>query len=384
MKTKSKLYFILTLIFLFISCEPFIKDRNGSDNDIKLEIYAFNYAYDYGSTGDRFAPMPLFMDWEFYSSRRMKEEGEVIMKFPDDNDGYFCYAKRKGYYTEVYNFINGDTVFIDLDTVQPGKSCGVIFRYSDCQLPFYMRNAHLPVYSGGDTVYSIRTDKFGRFAVNYESEEYQMEYPENNFMGFYPAANYMDYFIDLGSDYCQMLEKPNIYIYPETDMVLDVELVFPDGGMVVKSYPQYPDGWKNIEVSPNGTIDNKFGYLFYESSNPDLFQYQEGWVVQKDDLEQFFIHNMKKTKFIQNEIDDFIEYWIPLLTDYEHYAIYPQYNRTLDKMVQLKFSKSPESLIRLIYCIKGLESSKFILNEPKIPTFKRTGFTVTEWGVVRK
>ena len=42
---------------------------------------------------------------------------------------------------------------------------------------------------------------------------------------------------------------------------------------------------------------------------------------------------MAQTGFNQKEIDDFMEYWIPLLTDHPYYAIYPQYNEQLEEMI---------------------------------------------------
>ncbi len=65
-------------------------------------------------------------------------------------------------------------------------------------------------------------------------------------------------------DTCIMVLKPNIYIYPENETQLMVELDFPLGGNVVTSIPQYENGW-NVTIDTNGLIDNSYSYLFYES-----------------------------------------------------------------------------------------------------------------------
>ena len=137
-------------------------------------------------------------------------------------------------------------------------------------------------------------------------------------------------------------------------------------------------------MEPSGIIDGQFEYLFYESLQPDYGQYAAGWVVIREQLEDFFRNNMGQTGFNQKEIDDFIEYWIPILTEYPYYAIYPQYRGELEEMVKLEFSAQPESLIRLIYSVRGLEDNNLNIQEPVIPPFSRDGFTVTEWGVILK
>ena len=103
--------------------------------------------------------------------------------------------------------------------------------------------------------------------------------------------------------------KPNIYLYPGKKCKLDVSLAFPQGGEVVKSIPDYPGEWDNIKVKPNGMIDNEFEYLFYEAALPDRWQVDEGWSVMINDLEKFFRKNMAEHGFIENEINDFINYW---------------------------------------------------------------------------
>ena len=72
---------------------------------------------------------------------------------------------------------------------------------------------------------------------------------------------------------------------------------------------------------------------------------------------------------------------IPLLIDYSFYAIYPQYNEQISKMVELEFSVEPDNLLRLIYAIEGQQDNSLILHEPEIPDFNREGFFVVEWGV---
>jgi hypothetical protein len=175
--------------------------------------------------------------------------------------------------------------------------------------------------------------------------------------------------------------KPNIYIYPEEQLDLNVQIHFPLGGEILTSIPEYGVGW-NISVDTNGLINNEYRYLFYESIQPDVWQKQHGWIVEKDKLESFFRENMTQYGFKGAEIDDFIEYWIPRLDKNKLYVIYPQTNEIIDKVISLEFSLQPENMLRLHYLIKGADSKNSSLTAPTIKEFKREGYFITEWGVI--
>jgi hypothetical protein len=177
------------------------------------------------------------------------------------------------------------------------------------------------------------------------------------------------------------VDKPNIYIYPTQKIELDVYLSFPMGGSVVQSIPQYNNGW-SVTVDTSGLINNQYHYLFYECRVPNYFQKEKGWIVEEENLEIFFRENLAQTGFINNEIDDFIEYWIPRLNYSSEYILYPQYSNDISPLIELTLSEQPNSLLRYFYLIE--ENSKGIstIEKPAIPEFNRTGFTVAEWGVI--
>ena len=175
--------------------------------------------------------------------------------------------------------------------------------------------------------------------------------------------------------------KPNIYIYPVNKIELDVSIRFPNGGSITASVPDYKGGW-HIIVDSTGLINNKYRFLFYESDVPNLCQYEKGWIVNGKSLAAFFNKNLQETGFLHDEINDFIDYWIPLIDSAPSYAIYPQYSKELEKMIQIRFSKMPDNILRLSYVIKKIMNPELNIPEPTIPQFKRKGFTVTEWGVI--
>ncbi len=178
-----------------------------------------------------------------------------------------------------------------------------------------------------------------------------------------------------------VLRKPNIYLYPKKLVNLTITIEFPNGGYLMQTIPQYQDGW-HVTVEPNGLINNRYRFLFYEGRAPDRYQYQAGWVVAGDSLFAFFSNNLKASGFSEAEIKDFIDYWIPILESDTSYAIYPQYQKDLEPIVRLKFSIPPTNLRRLIYVLRECPSTFQIKQRPVIPAFKREGFYVIEWGVV--
>ena len=186
-------------------------------------------------------------------------------------------------------------------------------------------------------------------------------------------------------DTTPVLRKPNIYIYPPETLQLEVILDFPLGGEVISSLPEYGTGW-NVSVEPGGMIDNTYRFLFYESTQPDAWQYSKGWIKNQADLEDFFRNDLLTAGFEGQEIEDFIEYWIPLLQDYPFYAIYPQNREVIEQLVELKFSAGPDTVLRLFYVIKGYEAAPVLhLAIPEEPdAFLREGFFVVEWGGILK
>ncbi|MDO9577048.1 MAG: hypothetical protein Q7J16_04115 [Candidatus Cloacimonadales bacterium] len=298
---------------------------------------------------------------------------------------YVILVEKEDYFTRFYSCSYQDTIIIDAvsgySPIPSSVICGTIFTRNH-----YM-NANNSFFVLQDSVIicNIITNAFGHFSNdslsfgNYQiiEEEY---YPDGFTTDFDVNNFYDDYLVDN----IIYAAKPNIYIYPTETIALDVALSFPNNGNVITSIPEYGSGWENLHIDPSGKINDANNYLFYESVQPDLYQYKHGWLVQREELEIFFIQNLTTTGFDGQEIIDFTDFWIPLLKDYPFYAIYPQYNDQLSEMTKLEFSIEPDNLLRLIYAIEGQQNDSLVLTEPKIPEFQREGFFVVEWGVSLK
>jgi len=324
----------------------------------------------------------------YYSKSQIGEiEVEYVERYSNSNPHldptiYFFTMGRKNQSYSLFNYVESfDTLRIDyqqdFDEIDENLNCGTMYDPYDG----YVKNARFSVWLDSVFVDSLFTDSLGRFETIIEPDSFSLKtsMPDIPAIEFVLLEGYADYFVPY---YYVYVDKPNIYLYPENTIELDVSIEFPQTGEVVTSIPQYPEKWKNITVEPDGTINGQYRYLFYESKQPNFVQRKNGWIVECDNLEDFFRSNMKESGFIQPEIDDFIEYWIPILKDSPCFAIYPQYNEQLEPLIQLNFSKQPDSILRLVYVIEKLDCAENKFEEPEILPFERAGFVVAEWGVV--
>ena len=309
---------------------------------------------------------------------------ERITDPPDEERiiSFHTIARKIGSYTKFTRVGHFDTLRIDyqldFDVINENLNCGTMYDPGDG----FIINARFSVWRDSVFIDSLFTDDLGRFETGIEANDYLLKavvMDESFETEFQLIEGYSDYFFP---SYYVIGYKPNIYLYPEITIELDLNISFPHTGKVVVSKPEYPEQWKNLQIEPDGKINDQYNYLFYESIQPNIFQKRQGWVVELENLEVFFKENLQKSGFNQTEINDFIEHWIPILIDSKYYAIYPQYNKQLDPLIQLNFSKQPDSILRLTYFVEKLHSNEIELEKPEIPSFERTGFVVTEWGLI--
>lgn len=316
----------------------------------------------------------------------METEGSIKLEVSEEDpyDGttpsYFIYETADGFFTNTDYAVFGDTINVDLDPAMPDHVNGSIYMVQHYFGPTALSSTDIKVTdSDGKTAGCFTTDSNGRFVIDLADGDYVFSFKDMDMSEYDHEVTVDSNYLDLRIEAEAQMAKPNIYIYPEETVELDVSLEFPLGGTVTTSIPDYGTGW-HVTVTPDGMIDGKYGYLFYESQNPDVFQYKYGWTVKNSGLEGFFRSNLSAYGFAGKEIEDFIEWWIPRL-DAGCYDIYPQTAKEIDPVVKLNFSMIPDSLQRLSYAVKEAPACKEHLAEPVIEPFERTGFSILEWGV---
>ena len=162
---------------------------------------------------------------------------------------------------------------------------------------------------------------------------------------------------DNDCDTCVVAYKPNIYLYPTEKTQLTVNLKFPKGGKVIKSIPEYGKGW-NASVDTNGLINDSYTYLFYESSQPDIWQREYGWTIKVDKLDLFFRKNLTNYGFKAHEIED-----INLLIS-DKVMIFDNLEKTLEVVfysnpnIENSYSETFSEIDRLIERLESQDDSK--------------------------
>ena len=103
--------------------------------------------------------------------------------------------------------------------------------------------------------------------------------------------------------YEHLYGKPAIYLYPEEDTYVTVNLDITNGELT-KSDPDYQGGW-NVFVTKDGTIYDENGfeydYLFWEAESNTIGVSDTGWVVSMHDIEKWFEDYLDKVGLNRKE-----------------------------------------------------------------------------------
>ena len=176
------------------------------------------------------------------------------------------------------------------------------------------------------------------------------------------------------------IEKPVIYLYPEseTEVFVDVSV---DNGEIFVTYPEKNDGW-NVVAHPDGKITDENGithnYLFWEAKSAFAPDFSEGFVVKGKDSASFLQEKLCYLGMNQNEINEFIVYWLPHMIGNEYNLVSFQWEN-YDEFAPLTIIPKPDSIQRVYMALKPLD--EYIeIPEQKLESFERQGFTVIEWG----
>ena len=176
--------------------------------------------------------------------------------------------------------------------------------------------------------------------------------------------------------------KPVIYLYPEkeTDVHVEVELTEAE---LYTTYPKYNNGW-DVVAKPDGSLLNKADgthhrYLFWDAVNCRTeFDLSKGFCVAGSDTESFLKEKLSYMGLTEDEMNEFIVYWLPRMEHNKYNLISFQSDKYTDS-AKLNITPTPDSMLRVFMTYVPLEEAVDI--EPQeLSTFERSGFTVVEWG----
>ena len=175
-------------------------------------------------------------------------------------------------------------------------------------------------------------------------------------------------------------EKPVIYLYPEAEQEIEVELDY--AGELTCTYPEYQDGW-HVVAQPDGTlVDNvtgkEYSYLFWEGKSDVEYDLSKGYVIPGEDTAEFLEMKLNGLGLNRKEANEFIVYWLPRMQENTYNLITFQ-DEVYKNVAKLEITPNPDSVLRVFMVYKPLEEKNEI-EEPVLESFDRNGFTVVEWG----
>lgn len=107
----------------------------------------------------------------------------------------------------------------------------------------------------------------------------------------------------------QMYDKPVIYLYPEAETDISVNLDL--DGELTCTYPDYDDGWQ-VTASPDGTLKDKnrkiYNYLYWEGKADTEYDFSKGFCVKGEDTAEFLEEALYKLGLNRKEANEFIVY----------------------------------------------------------------------------
>lgn len=248
-------------------------------------------------------------------------------------------------------------------------------------IDYLLDNEHLSAKTDGSGVFSL-TAASGKhvFLFDVSEGEYEGIYTDS-------IAFKSGYRVEINLYFSRanmIMEKPVIYLYPETEQAVSVQLE--PAGVLQFTYPAYADGW-NLNAAPDGTLTQNgrsYPYLFWEAQtdvarlSPDV---HEGFVVERAHVIAFLEEHLAAIGLNSTEQTDFITYWGPRMVSSEQVFVQFVWNDQADRFGKLLLSPQPDHVNRLYLLWTALNEPLPKLPAPQsLPVFDRSGFDVLEWG----
>lgn len=184
-----------------------------------------------------------------------------------------------------------------------------------------------------------------------------------------------------------VVKKPAVYLYPVQKSQILVTHKFK--GKILNTYPAYADNWTVI-AEPDGNLlnlkDNRYyKYLFWDglyAFPQEHYQYKSGFYVKNEDYVSFLQSKLAMIGLNENEINDFIVYWLPAMSNYKNCFVHFRINDNIDGSSVLETKPAADTVIRVFMEFSGIDNPNAAPNIPEqnLPAFVRKGFTLVEWG----
>lgn len=172
--------------------------------------------------------------------------------------------------------------------------------------------------------------------------------------------------------------KPVIYLYPEKTE--DITVTMDLNGSFGCTYPEYQNGW-SVTADPDGTLyanGKEYSYLYWDAELNGSWDMSKGFVIKGSDTAEFLREKLSFMGLTPKEYNEFIVYWLPRM-EKNPYNLITFQTKAYENAAKLSISPEPDSILRIFMVYVPLDKYTDI-PEQELESFKRTGFTVVEWG----
>ncbi len=108
------------------------------------------------------------------------------------------------------------------------------------------------------------------------------------------------------------------------------------------------------------------------------YDLSKGFCVAGSDTESFLREKLTYMGLTEEEMNEFIVYWLPRI-EHNRFNLISFQSGAYTNSAKLDITPNPDSLLRIFMVYVPLEEAADI--EPQqLETFERKGFTVVEWG----
>ena len=179
--------------------------------------------------------------------------------------------------------------------------------------------------------------------------------------------------------------KPIIYLYPEEETLVKVQLWYPEN--LAHTYPKYKEWWWEVVAEKDWRLvdvnTNRNLYaLYWEGYSNEDSEINEWFVVKGEDTISFLEEKLALLWLNEREAEEFIVYWLPELENNKYNLIRFKTQEEIERWMPLIVDPKPDTVIRVLMQYKALDEA-IDIEEQKIVTPEREWFTVVEWWGVK-
>lgn len=180
--------------------------------------------------------------------------------------------------------------------------------------------------------------------------------------------------------------EPIVYLYPPAARSVTVALA--DAVSPSFSTPVHGASWK-VLARPDGELRDaatgkSYRYLFWEAPSPFVESPERGSVVPAAEVEEFLRGALTRLGLNETERGDFIEAWLPEFGGAPYYFISFFDRKLIDALAPLEVDPAPDSVIRVLMDYRPLDGPIDVAPQEFGPAPRREGFTLVEWGGLRR